>query len=102
MPKDDNDYGNHTLLIVNAINNQTEVLERLLNNRLNDIEKIVIENKKNIESINCNRCVDAKLDYNGFTIRMKTLLTIIIIMEIIQLYEYFNNPDIKSLILNLI
>ena len=72
---------NGVLLIVDAINRQTDVLQK----RLDNIESVGNETNEIVKNINCDRCVNSSIEYNGMSIKFKTILTTILLFEILIL-----------------
>jgi len=96
---------NDTLLIVDAINKQTEILKEVMSNMEKRIDKIEVEVQKNSKIINemCyNRCINNDINFNGFTIKLKTILIILFVIECIQLLNYVDSNIIQSILLSLI
>jgi len=89
-----------TLLIVNAINRQTEILQKTLER----LESVSNENKKILDDINCERCIHSSFEYNGISIKMKTILTIILMSQVVILMsiEGVDVSFVKSILLSLL
>ena len=68
------EISNDTLLIVNAIQEQTKVIEKSLK-----------EVKNDTETIKCERCIDKKINFFGKDISLTTLLYILTVMNTLLL-----------------
>ena len=123
----DKEHKNDTYLIVHAIDRQTEILENFLfeikktstenQHLLKEIDRTTSENLKILKNMNktinnnnetlkqisTERCINSSIEYNCYTIKFRTFMMMLLLLQIMILLS-INNIDvstIQSMILSL-